>query len=148
MTLQQCRFVHGDQRFVFIQYFNRRQGNRDILLHVRGVVVQFNAYDHAFADRLVGKKGRRVYGDGALGFCIFCLPGGEGKRAAQERVQRSAAASACGPTGGAAPMPREAGGFAAQLLGVSPAPARPAGGPDIGGRRNLMGGDHGDGLPS
>ena len=70
-----------------------------------------------------------------------------GRAGAQERVQRSAAASACGPTGGAAPMPREAGGFAAQLLGVSPAPARPAGAPDIGGRRNLMGGDHGDGLP-
>src|SRR5699024_12441772 len=66
------------------------------------------------------------------------------------RTPTSAAAAACGPGGtptGGAPMPREAGGFAAQLMGVSPAPARPAGGPDIGGRRNLVGGDHGDGLP-
>ena len=67
------------------------------------------------------------------------------------RTPTSAAAAACGPGGGTptggAPMPREAGGFAAQLMGASPAPARPAGGPDIGGRRNLMGGDHGDGLP-
>lgn len=68
------------------------------------------------------------------------------------RAPRSAAASACGPGGApgasAIPMPREAGGFAAQLLGVAPAPARPEGGPDIGARRNLMGGDHGDGLPT
>lgn len=69
-----------------------------------------------------------------------------GRAGAEARVQRSAAASACGPAG-AAPLPREAGGFAAQLMGVAPAPARPAGGPDIEGRRNLMGGDHGDGLP-
>ncbi|MDN5687614.1 MAG: arsenic metallochaperone ArsD family protein [Brachybacterium sp.] len=60
---------------------------------------------------------------------------------------RSAAAAACGPGGAGAPMPREAGGFAAQLMGAAPAPARPAGGPEIEGRRNLMGGDHGDGLP-
>ncbi|MGP5715893.1 arsenic metallochaperone ArsD family protein [Brachybacterium tyrofermentans] len=64
----------------------------------------------------------------------------------QARGRSSAAASACGP--GGAPMPREAGGFAAQLMGAAPAPARPAGGPDIGARRNLMGGDIGDGLPS
>ncbi|MGP9680530.1 arsenic metallochaperone ArsD family protein [Brachybacterium sp. AOP3-A1-3] len=64
----------------------------------------------------------------------------------QARERSSAAASACGP--GGAPMPREAGGFAAQLMGAAPAPARPAGGPDIGARRNLMGGDIGDGLPS
>ena len=67
------------------------------------------------------------------------------------RMPRSAAASACGPggaPGAAAPMPREVGGFAAQLLGVAPAAARPEGGPDIGARRNLMGGDHGDGLPT
>ncbi|AXK44419.1 MULTISPECIES: arsenic metallochaperone ArsD family protein [Brachybacterium] len=66
------------------------------------------------------------------------------------RERPSAAAAACGPggaPGGAAPMPREAGGFAAQLLGVAPARPRPEGGPDIGGRRNLMGGDVGDGLP-
>ena len=68
-------------------------------------------------------------------------------RAGTEAPERSsAAASACGP--GGAPMPREAGGFAAQLMGAAPAPARPAGGPDIGARRNLMGGDIGDGLPS
>lgn len=74
----------------------------------------------------------------------FARAGGEA------RVPTSAAAAACGPGGtptGGAPMPREAGGFAAQLMGVAPAPARPAGGPEIGGRRNLMGGDHGDGLP-
>ncbi|MGO2310609.1 arsenic metallochaperone ArsD family protein [Brachybacterium tyrofermentans] len=64
----------------------------------------------------------------------------------QARERSSAAASACVP--GGAPMPREAGGFAAQLMGAAPAPARPAGGPDIGARRNLMGGDIGDGLPS
>ncbi|ASK66438.1 hypothetical protein CFK39_12125 [Brachybacterium avium] len=66
------------------------------------------------------------------------------------RTPTSAAAAACGPGGtptGGAPLPREAGGFAAQLMGAAPAPARPEGGPDIGGRRNLMGGDHGDGLP-
>lgn len=59
----------------------------------------------------------------------------------------NAAAAACG-TGGAdapatAPAPEPAG-FAAVLAGVTP---RPAGGPDIGGRRNLMGGDFGQGLP-
>ncbi|WP_122939704.1 arsenic metallochaperone ArsD family protein [Brachybacterium sp. EE-P12] len=65
---------------------------------------------------------------------------------AAARAPRSAAASACGP-GGAAPLPREAGGFAAQLMGAAPAAPRPTGGPEIGGRRNLMGGDTGDGLP-
>src|SRR5690625_3374593 len=64
----------------------------------------------------------------------------------EPRERRSAAASACG-TGGA-PMPTEASGFAAQLLGGAPTPPRPSGGPDIGGRRNLMGGDVGQGLPS
>lgn len=64
----------------------------------------------------------------------------------EPRERRSAAASACG-TGGA-PMPTEASGFAAQLLGGAPTPPRPGGGPDIGGRRNLMGGDVGQGLPS
>ncbi len=63
-----------------------------------------------------------------------------------ERTRPSAAAAACGP-GGAAPLPREAGGFAAQLMGAAPATPRPTGGPAIGGRRNLMGGDTGDGLP-
>jgi hypothetical protein len=66
---------------------------------------------------------------------------------AAARPKPSAAAAACGP-GGAAPLPREAGGFAAQLMGAAPAAPRPAGGPEIGGRRNLMGGDTGDGLPS
>ncbi|PWH07678.1 hypothetical protein DEO23_03390 [Brachybacterium endophyticum] len=57
------------------------------------------------------------------------------------RERRSAAASACGPVGeGAAPMPRKAGGFAAQLMGAAPSPDLPTGGPDIGARRNLMGG--------
>ena len=66
----------------------------------------------------------------------------------EARAPRSAAAAACGPGGApGAPMPREAGGFAAQLMGAAPAPARPEGGPDIGSRRNLMGGDIGDGLP-
>jgi hypothetical protein len=32
-------------------------------------------------------------------------------------------------------------------MGAAPAAPRPAGGPEIGGRRNLMGGDTGDGLP-
>ena len=65
---------------------------------------------------------------------------------ATERAKPSAAAAACGP-GGAAPLPREAGGFAAQLMGAAPTAPRPTGGPEIGGRRNLMGGDTGDGLP-
>ncbi|WP_193104880.1 arsenic metallochaperone ArsD family protein [Brachybacterium sp. FME24] len=63
----------------------------------------------------------------------------------EARERRSAAASACGP--GGAPLPREAGGFAAQLMGAAPAPALPARGPEIGERRNLMGGDIGEGLP-
>lgn len=66
------------------------------------------------------------------------------------RERPSAAAAACGPGGGPTdgmPMPREAGGFAAQLMGVAPARPQPAGGPEIGARRNLMGGDTGDGLP-
>lgn len=58
-----------------------------------------------------------------------------------------AAAAACG-TGNAdvttAPA-MEPAGFAATLAGVT---ERPAGGPDIGNRRNLMGGDFGQGLPS
>ncbi|WP_085528514.1 arsenic metallochaperone ArsD family protein [Kocuria massiliensis] len=63
----------------------------------------------------------------------------------------SAAASACGPGGRS--LPGQAGapadqpapaGFAAVLAGVQ---EKPRGGPDIGSRRNLMGGDVGDGLP-
>jgi hypothetical protein len=63
----------------------------------------------------------------------------------------SAAASACGPGGRA--LPGQAGapaerpkpsGFAAVLAGVT---ETPRGGPAIGERRNLMGGDAGDGLP-
>lgn len=60
----------------------------------------------------------------------------------------SAAAAACG-TGGAELPPTapamEPAGFAATLAGVT---EKPAGGPEIGGRRNLMSGDFGDGLPS
>lgn len=62
----------------------------------------------------------------------------------------SAAAAACGPGGRAAPgegAPAERpkpSGFAAVLAGVA---ETPRGGPEIGGRRNLMGGDTGDGLP-
>lgn len=60
----------------------------------------------------------------------------------------SAAAAACGPTGSgeAVTLPAaEPAGFAAVLAGVTP---RPAGGPDIGNRVNLMGGDFGDGIPT
>ena len=69
----------------------------------------------------------------------FTRAGGE------QRERPSAAASACGPSG--TPLPNEASGFAAQLLGGGAAPMRPSGGPDMGGRRNLMGGDTGDGVP-
>lgn len=71
----------------------------------------------------------------------------------------SSAASACGPgpaamaqlrgngasagSGTPAPAPEPAG-FAAVLAGK---PQQPAGGPEIGGRRNLMSGDTGSGLP-
>lgn len=59
----------------------------------------------------------------------------------------SAAAAACG-TGGSDLPPTapamEPAGFAATLAGVT---EKPAGGPDIGARRNLMSGDFGDGLP-
>ncbi|MEX3610743.1 arsenic metallochaperone ArsD family protein [Rothia sp. LK2588] len=57
-----------------------------------------------------------------------------------------AAAAACG--GGASDAPvaptMEPAGFAAKLAGVT---EKPAGGPEIGMRRNLMGGDFGQGLP-
>ena len=49
----------------------------------------------------------------------------------------NAAAAAWGPTGGA--------GFAATLAGKKP---QVVGGPDIGNRVNLMGGDTGDGIPT
>lgn len=68
----------------------------------------------------------------------------------------SAAASACGPSGAApgsqgragqvgspAELPEPAG-FAAVLAGKK---EKPRGGPEIGTRRNLMGGDFGQGLP-
>lgn len=59
----------------------------------------------------------------------------------------SVAAAACG-TGGSDLPPTapamEPAGFAATLAGVT---EKPAGGPDIGGRHNLMSGDVGDGLP-
>lgn len=73
------------------------------------------------------------------------------KRFSQARAVKpkeiSAAAAACG-TGGAE-MPTtaptmEPAGFAATLAGVT---EKPAGGPEIGARRNLMSGDFGDGLP-
>ena len=65
----------------------------------------------------------------------------------------NAAAAACGPTGGASsPVPdllpgglREPAGFAATLAGKKP---QVVGGPDIGNRVNLMGGDTGDGIPT
>lgn len=65
----------------------------------------------------------------------------------------NAAAAACGPTGGAGtPVPdlspgglREPAGFAATLAGKKP---QVVGGPDIGNRVNLMGGDTGDGIPT
>ena len=66
----------------------------------------------------------------------------------------NAAAAACGPSGssGFTPIPdlapgalREPAGFAATLAGKKP---QVVGGPDIGNRVNLMGGDTGDGIPS
>lgn len=63
----------------------------------------------------------------------------------------SAAGAACGPGGRQVPgqgQPAEKpapAGFAAVLAGVK---ETPQGGPDMGDRRNLMGGDTGDGLPS
>lgn len=87
----------------------------------------------------------------------------------QKDARFSAAAAACGPGGRATPAGGQTvggpSGFAATLAGsgsgaAAPAPApagfaatlagvqeRPRGGPDIGSRRNLMGGDVGDGLP-
>lgn len=59
----------------------------------------------------------------------------------------NAAAAVCGTGGAEAPATAptlEPAGFAAVLAGVT---QKPAGGPDIGGRRNLMGGDFGQGLP-
>jgi len=65
----------------------------------------------------------------------------------------NAAAAACGPTGGpgrrvpAFPRGgfRDPAGFAATLAGKKP---QVVGGPDIGNRVNLMGGDTGDGIPT
>ena len=72
----------------------------------------------------------------------------------QKPARKSAAASACGPGGGAPAVPRTAGGFAAQLMGAPSAGLMSAGSlqrteeaPAIGQRRNLLGGDVGDGLP-
>ncbi|MFJ3031992.1 arsenic metallochaperone ArsD family protein [Rothia terrae] len=60
----------------------------------------------------------------------------------------SAAAAACG-IGGADEVSTapalEPAGFAATLAGVT---EKPAGGPEIGNRINLMGGDFGDGIPT
>ena len=64
-----------------------------------------------------------------------------------KQPKANAAAAACGTGGADAPATvpaAEPAGFAAVLAGVTP---KPAGGPDIGGRRNLMGGDFGQGLP-
>ena len=71
-----------------------------------------------------------------------------------KKPKANAAAAACGPSGssGFTPMPdwtpgalREPAGFAATLAGKKP---QVVGGPDIGIRVNLMGGDTGDGIPS
>lgn len=72
-----------------------------------------------------------------------------------KKQKPNAAAAACAPTGGAGaviPVPdlspgglREPAGFAATLAGKKP---QVVGGPDIGNRVNLMGGDTGDGIPS
>ena len=61
----------------------------------------------------------------------------------------NAAAAACGPTGSSmvpnlSPL-AEPAGFAATLAGKT---TQPVGGPDIGNRVNLMGGDTGDGIPT
>ena len=61
----------------------------------------------------------------------------------------NAAAAACGPTGSSmvpnlSPL-AEPAGFAATLAGKT---TQPVGGPDIGNRVNLMGGDTGDGIPA
>ena len=61
----------------------------------------------------------------------------------------NAAAAACGPTGSSmvpnlSPL-AEPAGFAATLAGKT---TQPVGGPDIGNRVNLMGGDTGDGTPA
>ena len=64
----------------------------------------------------------------------------------------NAAAAACGPSGSpaASMIPNlsplaEPAGFAATLAGKAP---QPVGGPEIGNRVNLMGGDTGDGIPT
>lgn len=64
----------------------------------------------------------------------------------------NAAAAACGPSGSPATsmVPNlsplaEPAGFAATLAGKAP---QPVGGPEIGNRVNLMGGDTGDGIPT
>lgn len=60
----------------------------------------------------------------------------------------SAAAAACGTHGSddvATAPTMEPAGFAATLAGVK---EKPAGGPEIGNRVNLMGGDFGDGIPT
>lgn len=65
-----------------------------------------------------------------------------------KRPKMSAAAAACGPVGEsqAPTLPvAEPAGFAAVLAGVTP---KPAGGPEIGNRVDLMGGDFGDGIPA
>lgn len=70
-----------------------------------------------------------------------------------KQPKANAVAAACGPTTGtgASPVPdisptglREPAGFAATLTGKKP---QVVGGPDIGSRINLMGGDTGDGIP-
>ncbi len=64
----------------------------------------------------------------------------------------NAVAAACGPSGSpaASMIPNlsplaEPAGFAATLAGKAP---QPVGGPEIGNRVNLMGGDTGDGIPT
>ena len=71
-----------------------------------------------------------------------------------KKPKANAAAAACGPSGSSGFTPildlapgalREPAGFAATLAGKKP---QVVGGPDIGNRVNLMGGDTGDGIPS
>lgn len=61
----------------------------------------------------------------------------------QSKANAAAAACGTGSAGTPATAPEPAG-FAAVLAGVTP---RPAGGPDIGNRRNLIGGDLRQGIP-
>ncbi|WP_231377343.1 hypothetical protein [Rothia kristinae] len=67
------------------------------------------------------------------------MPGAGGPAAGARIAGAGIAAGGAGAAGTQGPA-----GFAATLAGVR---ETPRGGPDIGNRRNLMGGDVGDGLP-